>query len=45
VTFTPTSFSLNNQPTGGWRYSCTQTMCAPTQSLHDGMQGTIVIVP
>ncbi len=45
VTFTPTAFSLNNQPTGGWVYTCTQTMCAPTQALHDGMTGKIVIAP
>ena len=45
VTFTPTAFSLNNQPAGGWVYSCTQTMCAPTQALHDGMTGKIVIAP
>ena len=45
VTFTPTLFSLNNQPVGGWVYHCTQTQCAPTQAIHDSMTATIVIVP
>ena len=45
VTFTPTSFSLNNQPVGGWQYACTQTACAPLLAQHNNMTGTIVIVP
>jgi PKD repeat protein len=45
VTFTPTSFALNNQPAGGWVYACTQTQCAPLQAQHNNMTGKIVIVP
>ena len=45
VTFTPTSFSLNNQPAGGWVYSCTQSQCAPIEANHNNMTWTIMIVP
>ncbi len=44
VNFTPTANLLNFQG-GVFRYNCTQTTCAPTQAIHDGMTGTITIVP
>ena len=46
VTFTPTAAMLNplfGGPT--YTYGCTQTQCAPTLPVHDGMIGTITIVP
>ncbi|MFI5119193.1 MAG: PKD domain-containing protein [Thermoanaerobaculia bacterium] len=46
VTFTPTAAMLGPAFGGpAYTYGCTQTMCAPTQSVHDGMTGTITIVP
>jgi PKD repeat protein len=46
VTFTPTSAMLG-PAFGGPTYSyfCSQTMCAPTQVLHDSMTATITIIP
>ncbi|HEX7528016.1 MAG TPA: PKD domain-containing protein, partial [Thermoanaerobaculia bacterium] len=40
VSFTPTATMV-----GVWTYACTVTQCAPTQAVHDGMTGTITIVP
>jgi hypothetical protein len=44
VNFTPTANLLNFQG-GVFTYKCTQTTCAPTLAIHDGMTGTITIVP
>ncbi|MGA7992073.1 MAG: PKD domain-containing protein [Thermoanaerobaculia bacterium] len=44
VTFTPTAGMLGF-PGPTYTYGCTQTQCAPSQAVHDGMQGTITIVP
>jgi len=40
VNFTPTAGMV-----GVWTYACTVTQCAPTQSVHDGMTGTLTISP
>lgn len=40
VNFTPTAGMV-----GVWTYACTVTQCAPTQSVHDGMTGTLTIAP
>jgi PKD repeat protein len=40
VNFTPTANMV-----GVWTYACTVTRCAPTQSVHDGMTGTLTIAP
>jgi PKD repeat protein len=46
VTFTPTASMLNSVFGGPtYTYGCTQTQCAPTLPVHDGMIGTITIVP
>ena len=45
VNFTPTAAMLTSFGGPVFTYSCTQTMCAPTQSVHDGMTGTITVVP
>ncbi len=46
VTFTPTAAMLSSTFGGPtYTYSCTQTMCAPTQVVHDSMTATITIVP
>jgi PKD repeat protein len=44
VTFTPTANLLNVQG-GVYTYSCTHTECAPNQTVHNKMTGTITIVP
>ena len=44
VNFTPTSGMLNF-PGPVYTYACTQTTCAPTPLQHNGMTGTITIVP
>ena len=44
VSFTPTAAMLNF-PGPVYTYACTQSTCAPTQAVHDSMQGTITIVP
>jgi hypothetical protein len=44
VNFTPTANLLNFQG-GVFTYSCSQTQCAPSQPVHQGMTGTITIVP
>jgi len=46
VTFTPTA-SMLGPAFGGPTYSyfCSQTLCAPTQVLHDSMTATLTIVP
>jgi PKD repeat protein len=40
VNFTPTAGMV-----GVWTYACTVTQCAPTQSVHDGITGTLTIAP
>ena len=45
INITPTTVMLNNQFAGHYTYACTQTSCAPSQPVHDGMTGTITIVP
>lgn len=40
VNFTPTAGMV-----GVWTYACTVTQCAPTQSVRDGMTGTLTIAP
>lgn len=44
VSITPTAGMLGF-PGPVYTYACTQSTCAPTQAVHDGMQGTITIVP
>jgi len=44
VTFTPTA-GLLGFPGPTYTYGCTQTQCAPTLTVHNGMTGTITIVP
>lgn len=44
VSFTPTAGMLNF-PGPLYTYVCTQSTCAPSQAVHDAMQGTITIVP
>lgn len=44
VSFTPTAAMLNF-PGPVYTYGCSQSQCAPSQALHDGMQGTVTIVP
>jgi PKD repeat protein len=44
VSFTPTAGMLNF-PGPVYTYACTQTQCAPSQAVHDSMQGTLTIVP
>ena len=47
VSITPTAGMLNTQVLvgGHYTYVCTQSTCAPSQAVHDAMQGTITIVP
>ena len=44
VNVTPTAAMLN-VPGPVYTYACTQSTCAPSQAVHDSMQGTITIVP
>ncbi len=44
VNFTPTA-GMMNFPGPVYTYACTQTQCAPSQAVHDSMQGTLTIVP
>ena len=44
VSFTPTAGMLNF-PGPVYTYACTQTDCAPSQAVHDSMQGTLTIIP
>ncbi|HEX7614395.1 MAG TPA: PKD domain-containing protein [Thermoanaerobaculia bacterium] len=46
VTFTPTASMLGTTFGGPtYTYFCSQTLCAPTQAVHDSMTATITIVP
>lgn len=44
VSFTPTA-AMRNFPGPVYTYACSQNQCAPSQAAHDGMTGTITIVP
>jgi PKD repeat protein len=43
--FTPTQGMLTGFGGPTYTYACTQTNCAPSQAIHNGMTGTITIVP
>ncbi len=45
VTFTPTAAMLTTFGGPKYDYSCSQTQCAPGPKEHNGMTGTITIVP